>query len=134
HAATNKANSTAPIKTTGEDCIGIRNDELLPNKGANNVPIQKIIAKRFRNPAVNDIVATYRYLATRTLARDVAVVITVSQVEFSRSPAVDSMAGCMPPTASMMVKQIGSTITNALTSRPVERSRSSIEKFWNCAA
>ena len=48
-------------------------------------------------------------------SRELATVIMVSQVEFSRSPAVESIAGCMAPTASMMMKKIGNAIVKTPT-------------------
>jgi hypothetical protein len=50
--------------------------------------IVNTIAATFRTAATDVIVATYRYLATMTFLRGVAAVSRVSQVDFSRSPAV----------------------------------------------
>jgi hypothetical protein len=45
-----------------------------------------------------------------TFLRGVAAVSRVSQVDFSRSPAVLSIAGYMHPTASIITRKIGSII------------------------
>src|SRR4030095_9898942 len=120
-------------RTRGTDDNGIRRDPSPRNNGASRVPIENIIAKRLRKADVNDIVATYRYFATRTFTRGVAEDITVSHVEFSRSPAVESIAGCRPPTVSMMMKNIGSTTTKAPTSRPLDMFLSATAKFSYCS-
>src|SRR3954470_9335901 len=103
-AETNSAINNAPSRMIGIDSIGIEiatSDPFRRNIGVSMARRENIIAIKFRRPAANDMVATYRYLAIRTLLRLVARVMTVSQVEFSRSPAVESIAGCMAPVASI---------------------------------
>ena len=78
-----------------------------PRSGASTDFMENIIAARFRIPATAAIVETYRYFAATILTREVATVISVSQVDFSRSPAVQSIAGCMLPTATMMIRKMG---------------------------
>src|SRR5438477_12226810 len=99
-AATKSARRAAPIRITGAAWTGIRSEES-PSPvsiiGERIVPIEIIIAKRFRNAVVNDIGATYRYFATRMLDRELATVMIVSRVEFARSHAVESIAGCIAP-------------------------------------
>ena len=60
-AETNRASNAAPARMTGADSIGIRSDDVPRppwNIGASTVPIDAIIANKFKNAAMKDIVAT----------------------------------------------------------------------------
>src|SRR5680860_625292 len=60
-------------------------DSVSPRRGARMAPRETKIARTFNTPAETPMVATYRYLAVTTLAREAEVVMRVSQVDLSRS-------------------------------------------------
>src|SRR5712671_2150157 len=135
HAETSRAIISDPRRMMGIDPHGIESDRSVPlrrNKGASILRSEKIIAIRFRSPATNDMVVTYRYFETRRLLRSVARVMTVSHVEFSLSPAVESIAGCIAPVDSITRRNVGSIRPrkNCAIWMLLEMFSESTQKFW----
>src|SRR5438046_10707417 len=104
-----KASSTVTAMMRGMERSGIPKENVemrSPRSGASTDLMENIIATRLRIPATAAIVETYRYFAATILTRQDATDISVSQVDFSRSPAVQSIAGCIHPTPTITFRTL----------------------------